>query len=129
MKLDETNNGVWESPPGHVPILASLSLVGRPLVLVGAVHGCAPVILDHGAPIREVGNVVNRASAPLIRDPSIQGPHHSGGHDPLGLDPCRPARVRPGRAAAGKPDCPLSSVNPGEDWEGGQGDDLPITGP
>ncbi len=62
------------------------------------------------------------ASAPLIRGPSSQGPHHIEGQDPLGLDPCRPALVQPGRAASGKPDCPLSSVNPGEDWEGDHGD-------
>jgi len=133
MKLDEINNG------GRVPtetcVHSGLSVIGGAAPgLVGAVHGCDPVILDHGAP--RSGKLVMLAigaSAPLIRGPSIQGPHHREGResrDPItvgvrihgGLDPCRPALVRPGRAASGKPNGPLSSVNPGEDWEGDHGD-------
>lgn len=137
-ELDEINNSVrgLESPDTNMSFPASLSHWWAALVFCRCRD---PVILDHGAPqIREVGNVVNRASAPLIRGPSSQGPHHIEGRnpgtpsqrgalDPLGLDPCHPALVRPGRS--GKPDCPLSSVNPGEDWQGNHGADLPDNRP
>ena len=55
------------------------------------------------------------ASAPLIRGaPGIQGPHHREGSGSTGAGSVPPALVQPGRVASGKPDGPLSSVNPGE---------------
>jgi hypothetical protein len=85
-----------------------------------------PVILDHGAPIREVGNVGNRGQCtlnpgprypgtPAQRGPGIQGPHHRDGRESTGgLDPCRPALVRPVPGSFwGSPNGPLSSVKIG----------------
>ena len=113
MKLDEINND-GRVPNRDMCTFWPLCHLWAAPGLVGAVHGCDPVILDHGAP--RSGKLVMLAigaSAPLIRGPGIQGPHHREGResrDPITVG----VRIHGG---AGSMPSGTGAAGPGRFWE------------